>query len=156
MMSIRWKEVLFPALALLWAAAYWSQLTDAPRAARVVPDGVMIFIVVLAVVIILRNGVVWTGRRAGVRRSPSDGVSAPGGLFGFGRELAFIGLSVAYYVLFDYVGFHPANVIFLAIGLRVAGNPWRTVLIGTLVTSLVIFGVAEVMQFNIPTPKLFR
>ncbi len=156
MMSIRWKEVIFPALALLWVAAYWSQLEGAPRAARAVPDGVMVFILVLAVVIILRNGMVWTGPKAGTETAEPGSGSAWGSLLGFQRELAFVGLSVGYYILFDYVGFHPANVVFLAVGLRVAGNPWRTVLAGTLVTSAVIFGVAELMQFNIPTPKFFR
>jgi hypothetical protein len=155
-MSIRWKECVFPALAILWVAAYWSQLDGAPRAARVVPDGVMVFIVALVILIIMRDVVVWTGQKTRGPGPVIGGLSAPGALSGYYREMAFVCLSVVYYILFDYVGFHPANIVFLAIALRVTGNPWRTVLVGTLTTGAIIFGVAEIMQFNMPTPKLFR
>ena len=155
-MSIRWKECVFPALTVLWVAAYWSQLEGAPRAARVVPDGVMVFILALVVLITMRDAVIWTGQKS--QKSVSV-TSLPASTVAFSelyREMAFVCLSIAYYILFDYVGFHPANIVFLAIALRITGNPWRTVLVGTLTTAAIIFGVAEIMQFNMPTPKLFR
>lgn len=155
-MSIRWKEFVFPALTVLWVAAYWIQLEGAPRAARVVPDGVMVFILALVVLIIMRDAVDWTGQKLQGSATATDRLSPTFTLSGIYQELAFVCLSITYYVLFDYVGFHPANIVFLAIALRITGNPWRTVLIGTLATGVIIFGVAEIMQFNIPTPKLFR
>lgn len=155
-MSIRWKEFVFPALTVLWVAAYWIQLEGAPRAARVVPDGVMVFILALVVLIIMRDAVDWTGQKLQGSLNTTDRLSPTFTLSGIYQELAFVCLSITYYVLFDYVGFHPANIVFLAIALRITGNPWRTVFVGTLATGVIIFGVAEIMQFNIPTPKLFR
>jgi hypothetical protein len=155
-MSIRWKEFVFPALTVLWVAAYWSQLEGAPRAARVVPDGVMAFILALVVLIIVRDAVDWTGQKSQESATTTARLSPTFTISRIYQELAFVCLSIAYYVLFDYVGFHPANIAFLAIALRVTGNPWRTVLVGTITTGAIIFGVAEIMQFNMPTPKLFR
>lgn len=155
-MSIQWKEFVFPVLTVVWVVAYWSQLDGAPRAARVVPDGVMVFILAMVVLIIMRETMTWTAQKP---QEPATTTGHPASIFtlsGIYQELAFLGLSIVYYVLFDYVGFHPANVVFLAIALCITGNPWRTVLIGTLTTGLIIFGVAEIMQFNMPTPKLFR
>ena len=153
---MRWKEFVFPALTVLWVAAYWIQLEGAPRAARVVPDGVMVFILALVVLIIMRDAVDWTGQKLQGSSNTTDRLSPTFTLSGIYQELAFVCLSITYYVLFDYVGFHPANIIFLAIALRITGNPWRTVFVGTLTTGVIIFGVAEIMQFNMPTPKLFR
>jgi len=155
-MSIRWKEFVFPALTVVWVAAYWWQLEGAPRAARVVPDGVMVFILALVVLIIMRDAVDWTGQKLQGSSNTTDRLSSTFTFSGIYQELAFVCLSITYYVLFDYVGFHPANIVFLAIALRITGNPWRTVFVGTLATGVIIFGVAEIMQFNIPTPKLFR
>jgi hypothetical protein len=155
-MSIQWKEFVFPALTVVWVVAYWSQLEGAPRAARAVPDGVMAFILVMVVLVILRDVVIWTTQKPPESASTSARFSPKFTLSGIRQELAFVCLSVLYYVVFAYVGFHPANIVFLAVALRITGNSWRTVFVGTFVTAAIIFGVAEVMQFTMPTPKLFR
>ena len=154
-MSIRWKVLVFPALSVLWVAAYWSQLEGAPRAARAVPDGVIVFILAMVVLIIMRDAVIWTPKKS-QELTTTDRLASNFRLSEISKELAFICLSIVYYVIFDYVGFHPANIVFLAVALRITGNPWRIVLIATLTTGAIIFGVAELMQFNMSTPKLFR
>lgn len=155
-MPIRWKEFVFPALVGAWVLLYWLQLEDAPPAARRVPDGVMVLLGILCAMIVVRDGS-WRQSRAADEPGSADPASGAGaGLLSYWREGAYVLLSILYFLLFAYLGFHVANVTFLALALLVSGNSLRTVIVATTATALVIFAAAQLMQFNLPTPILFR
>lgn len=155
-MSIRWKEFVFPALVGVWVLLYWLQLEDAPRAARTVPDGVMVLLGVLCAIIVVRDGL-WRPSRTTDDSGSADPASRAGpGLLSYWREGAYVLLSILYFLLFAYLGFHVANVVFLVLALWVSGNSPRTIIVATVATSLAIFAAAQLMQFNLPTPILFR
>lgn len=155
-MTIRWKELVFPALAGVWILLYWLQLEGAPRAARVVPVGTIILLGVFAAVIVVRDGIFSRDRtiddpgQAEIDRDTSRSI------WRYWRETAYVLLSVLYFLIFAYIGFHVANVVFLALALWVSGNKPRTIAVATATTAAVIFVAAHLMQFNLPTPILFR
>ena len=155
-MPIRWKEFAFPALVGVWVLLYWLQLEDAPRAARTVPDGVMVLLGILCAMIVVRDGLWRPSRATDESRSAAPAPRAGPGLLRYWREGAYVLLSILYFLLFAYLGFHVANVVFLALALLVSGNSLRTVIVATTATALVIFAAAQLMQFNLPTPILFR
>lgn len=155
-MTIRWKELVFPALAGVWVLLYWLQLEGAPRAARVVPVGTIILLGVLAAVIVVRDGILARGRPIDEPGQADINPDASRNLWRYWREAAYVLLSVLYFLIFAYIGFHVANVVFLALALWVSGNKPRTIILATVVTAAVIFAASHLMQFNLPTPILFR
>ena len=155
-MTIRWKELVFPALAGVWILLYWLQLDGAPRAARVVPVGTIILLGVLAAVIVVRDGIFSKDRAIDAPAQTEINPDASRSLWRYWREAAYVLLSVLYFLIFAYIGFHVANVVFLALALWISGNKPRTIVVATAITAAVIFAAAHLMQFSLPTPIFFR
>ncbi|HEX7127452.1 MAG TPA: hypothetical protein VF406_16975 [Thermodesulfobacteriota bacterium] len=150
-MSARTKDLIFPLTVLLAVVSYWLQLEGAPRAARVVPQGVLVLLLALV------GAVALTALR---REPPPGGAPAASWILGAARagwrQIAIVGLSIGYYFAFELLGFHIANALFLACAFPIAGVGLRSTVLLTLGSVVVLYVTASLMQFNVPEGWLFR
>jgi len=138
------SSVLLPVLGLIWAAAFLVGLADAPRAARLVPNGVALALIVAALLQMLRE-------LAGARGRPaaSGPRAQPDRLF---AVLALLG----YYPSFLLVGFHITNLLFLLAILAILRPGLATALGVAFGTTAIVSGLALALGLNLPTPWLFQ
>lgn len=156
------RELLIPFIILLFTILYWGSLKGAPDVAVRVPR---VAVGVIGVLLVLTLFKIYTELRA-VRHksvaSPEPGASTGNWFSAHRAQLLLIILSIAYYLLFDRLGFNMANILFMLATLPAVGY-WRgrsvraavsgTIIISA-VTSVVLYVLAHVMDLNVPTSAL--
>ena len=144
----RLGELLVPAIVLLGCLLYWLHVQDARSVARRVPDAVIVFTVALAMIVLIRA---MFFPPAGPATGPAEESGVPAsGRGNFLRRLFFIILCIGYYAVFSVLGFNLANVIFLLLAYPLAGLGLVGTVAGAVTSSAVFYGLARVMEFNIP------
>ena len=158
-MNIRWREVVFPGLALFEGIAYWYQLREAASAAKRVPNGVMVLLLILIAIVVWREAL--AHREAEEDQStlprPTSIRNRIGAWFvAYRRECIFVLLSFGYYIAFQEIGFNLANALFLFLAFILMKMKWKSNFIYTTATVLLLFATPEVMNFNVPVAPWFR
>ena len=154
MASRRHGEWVVPALAALLALTYWWQVRGQDRVVVLLPNVLVLLVLLLAVVVVWREAVQ-------TRSGPDDGRKGALSLAGVRqrlgawiadhrRELSLVALSVAYYVLFERLGFHLANLLFLTLAFLAMGLDWRRTAGYAVGVSFVVYVSAYLLQLNVP------
>ena len=159
-MQALFRIVTVPALILVFTALYWLHIADAPSAARRVPLGVIVFILIMTVIVLLRDIRLERSRSATGQalEGPNMAEMFRQWVHDWRLQIIFTGLSIGYFIAFVTIGFNLANFLFLMVALPVAGTARgsrfvpaiiKTGLIAGIV-SLVFFVLAILMDFNVP------
>lgn len=163
-MQAIFRIVTVPALILVFTALYWFHIADAPSAARRVPMGVVIFVLIMTAVVLLRD---IRAERSKSENTPA--VATPNApqmlkqwMHDWRLQIIFVGLSIGYFIAFVTLGFNLANFLFLIISLPVAGmgrglgflSAAAKIGLTAGLISLVFFALAILMDFNIPPGAL--
>jgi len=77
-------------------------------------------------------------------------------------QLIFVALSCGYYFIFKLLGFNFANLIFLLVSLPLAGvakgqsvqRKMVVTILTSIITTLILWALAYIMDFNIPVSSL--
>jgi small-conductance mechanosensitive channel len=138
-------ELIVPAIVLLGCLLYWLHIQDARSVARRVPNGVIAFTVAMTVLALLHEGL-------GLLRGTGQTAAAPPvDRAVLMKRVAFVLLCVGYYFAFGTLGFNLANFGFLIVAYGVAGLAPLVALPAAAASTVVFWGLARVMDFNVPT-----
>ena len=142
-------EFIVPVTVLIGCFLFWYHIQDARSAARRVPNYVIIFTVTM-------TGLVLLQRIRDLFRVESDGSgnTVTYNLMGVAKATVFIFVCILYYFAFDTVGFNTANLVFLLVAYPLAGLPLSSSVIASIVSSVAFFGLAKIMEFNVPLGPL--
>jgi len=154
------KQLIVPFIILLFTLIFGFSILDAPSVSKRVPMVAMGVIVVFIIMTLSR--IRFEIRASESEAAPSDVQEQRGGetwMDRHGRQLAFVVLSLLYYWLFDILGFNLTNLLFMLAVLPVVGfwkgRGLKTELLRTLIaafsTVIVLYLLASVMKFNVPT-----
>jgi hypothetical protein len=131
--------LVVPLLITITSLAYWSQIAGARSSVVLVPSGILILIAIFLVIVIVQD-----------QRSPSQ---APAfSIEDIAPPIQLLGLCVLYYLAIDNIGFHLSNLVFsFAASLLMGLRPWKA-LLAAVISTAVLYGLALVMNFNVPDP----
>lgn len=159
-MGRRWNELVVPAVTLVVAFAYWLQVRGQARTVVMVPLGAIVLLAVLCLALLWRE----------VRKQPhhdvaSQAMSPPlpsdpsGALHQLGfawvgryrREIGLVVLCCGYYLAFERIGFHLANILFLWLTFLNCGVRWTQAVVYGALTTAALYLFTELVKLNVPT-----
>jgi hypothetical protein len=147
---IKRDELVVPTIILLFSFSYWIQVKGQTRVVVLIPYGALVAITILSVLVIGRDAV---GRYAELAKSTKH-MSILNGIRDFvsmhRKELGLVAISIGYFLVLSRLGFTLDNVLFLLAAFSITGLNWRQKILYTVLTSLVLFGAADLMQLNVP------
>ncbi|MCE8030443.1 hypothetical protein [Billgrantia desiderata] len=154
------RALLVPCFILLMTGLYWVSIQDAPSSAQRVPNVVMLFILVMATVVVMRDVVLLLAKRVRQTHEPllREHLTS---WFDLNRQRClFTVIGMAYFPAFVSLGFNIANLLFLCLALPLSGlgkdRPLVArvgLVVGVAVLASVIFHLlASIMDFNVPAP----
>ena len=151
---IRYGELVVPGLAVLISGLYWWQVRGQDWVVVLVPHTLAALTVATACVLAWQEAVARQGAAggAGAGRTPSVSLGESLALWvrGHWKELALIGLAVAYYLLLRRVGFHLDNLLFVLVSMLLLGVPGRKAAGYALAVTVVVYGLTYLLQVNVP------
>jgi predicted secreted protein len=145
-MTFRQKlgELIVPGIVLVGCLLFWLHVQDARSVARRVPSGVILFTLALTLLTLAREFVF----------PPKDDQNAsaepPAGRDVLVKRVAFVLLCIGYYAVFQWLGFNLANLVFLLLAYMLAGMTLFGAVLAAVVSSVVFYLLATVMEFNVP------
>lgn len=157
------RQLTVPAIVLFGTALFWLHVQEAPSVARRVPNGVMIFIGVMTLIVVARAFVESRRERfdtqADRRERVVFGTLISEWLRDWAQRITFIVLAIGYFFAFSSLGFSLSNFLFLCAALLLAGfergkpKLKSVVQIGgiALFAAIVFHFLALLMDFNVPT-----
>jgi hypothetical protein len=142
-MSSRIHALIVPFFITIMSLVYWVQISGARRSVILVPSGILALIAIFLVVVVVQE-----------MRSPSP---APQYTFaGIRKPLILIVMFIAYYFLFNTIGFHLANLIFVFSAARLMNIPVLKAVITTVAATGVLYVLATQLNFTVPDPFWVR
>jgi hypothetical protein len=132
--------LVVPGLVAAGSIAYWVQIAGARRAVVFVPSGVLTLIAIFLAIVVF-----FELKNRTSQNTRYDWASAR-------RPLGLLVLSVAYYFVFTELGFHVANLLFIFCASIVMGLSLQKSVISAVLATVVLFGLAHVMSFQLPDP----
>lgn len=154
------RIAITPALILIFTALYWLHIADAPSAAKRVPSGVIVFILIMTVIVVMRDLQSVKNKKAVNQdgAGPVAAYSLKQWVNTWRLQILFTALSVGYFLAFITIGFNLANFLFLIIALPTAGmgkglkagSAITKIVVMAMIVTLVFFVLAMLMDFNVP------
>ena len=144
-------ELLVPTIVLLGCLLYWLHVQDARSVARRVPDGVIAFTAAMTLIVLSRTLLL---SRSVSMKSADDAGATITNRSDLVKRALFVLLCLGYYSAFSSLGFNLANLAFLLIAYPLAGLGFGWSVFGALASSFVFYGLAWLMEFNVPVGPL--
>lgn len=153
------RALLVPSFILIMTAIYWASIQDAPRGAQRVPNVVMLFILMTAAIVVIREVTLLIA--TGGRQNPESFREQFSSWFADNRQRClFVVIGLAYFPVFVSLGFNIANLIFLCLALPLAGFGRGRPLVARIglivsvaaLSSMIFHLLGSIMDFNVPAP----
>ena len=148
------RALSVPLFILTLTALYWWSIQDAASSAQRVPLVVIFFIMAMSAIVIIKEMIVIRLEN----KQQEDDFDLHLWAIHNGQRIYFVAISLGYFLLFIYLGFNIANVIFLTAALPLAGLGKERSIVTRIalssaiavVVAIVFHFLANIMDFNVP------
>jgi len=139
-------ELIVPGIVLIGCVLYWLHVQDARSVAQRVPQGVIVFTVLMTLLVLARLSFV-----TAPDNQDGDEQSPPISRRALVQRTLFVALCGGYFVALGQLGFNLANLAFLLFAYPLAGLGLAWSGIAAVLSATIFHFLAQIMEFNVPT-----